>query len=403
MSRGPRGILAALLLLSFLGPGCQPEGSSDSPSLDVLADVLTSGSPADRRWAACQIAARAPRALGPRGRVVRRALISVLGRADDDPDVRVHAVLALGACARGDSEAVDALFAHQIDATPSVAAMATRAIGMLGLPRERADTMFLDPVPDAGGQEGRLEWVATHVAQPSEAPGELRVTFAWRLVRRLRPGQAAAPGGGAAGWIWVASPAAPLPGTSLTWRETLSVAQQEARRDGKLLLVASRQPGCGLCERLPREVAETLALQIQSMAVCYMLDARNPEAPAVWQMLRAYLPRARLMPLVGILSPDLQWITGFGGPPSVEKLRSALEQAQRLRPRPGPRRPTLDDWIRRHLASRDAPPFRAVGTDEAEFAPYVGQTWQLVAKLGRRGIGVSWTKAETGAAAPPPK
>ena len=57
-----------------------------------------------------------------------------------------------------------------------------------------------------------------------------------------------------------------------------------------------------------------------------------PEAPHIWQQLRANLANAGLMPLVGVFTPDLRYLTGFGGPADNAQLMNALATARRLYP-----------------------------------------------------------------------
>ena len=44
------------------------------------------------------------------------------------------------------------------------------------------------------------------------------------------------------------------------------------------------------------------------------------------------------MPLVGIFTPDLRYLTGFGGPADINQLMNALGTARRLYPARAPAR-----------------------------------------------------------------
>lgn len=117
------------------------------------------------------------------------------------------------------------------------------------------------------------------------------------------------------------------------WHTRIADAQEQARRENKLILVGSTKPGCSLCVKFKTRVVPQASAQVTPVAVGYMLDlALTPEAPHIWQQLKANLPRANLMPLVGIFTPDLRYLTGFSGPADTGQLLSALATARRLYP-----------------------------------------------------------------------
>jgi hypothetical protein len=127
------------------------------------------------------------------------------------------------------------------------------------------------------------------------------------------------------------------------WHTRLADAQAQARQEGKLILVGSTKPSCGLCDKFKEDVLPQAQVEARQITVGYLVDAMNPEAPQIWQMLKDNLPQARLMPLIGIVTPDLRWVTGFSGPTDVNMLHSALATARRNLPAaaPAPQVPLL--------------------------------------------------------------
>ena len=126
------------------------------------------------------------------------------------------------------------------------------------------------------------------------------------------------------------------PAGNFTWHSRIADAQAQARRENKLILVGSTQPGCSLCDKFKNRVVPQAGSRVSSVAVGYMVHAPKggvrPEAPYLWQQLRANLPNAGLMPLVGIFTPDLRYLTGFGGPADNSQLMNAIATARRLYP-----------------------------------------------------------------------
>lgn len=117
-------------------------------------------------------------------------------------------------------------------------------------------------------------------------------------------------------------------GGAFPWYSSFQQAAAHARREGKVILVGSTQPGCSLCVKFKDQIVPSAGSSVSSVAVGYLAQPKsNPNDP-VWQLLRRNLPRERMMPLVGVVSPDMQWLSGFGGPPDRQKLMSALATAR---------------------------------------------------------------------------
>lgn len=118
----------------------------------------------------------------------------------------------------------------------------------------------------------------------------------------------------------------------LAWYRSFAEARSAARAQGKLILVASTRPGCGLCEAFRSQTAPACRDGLERVAVGYLYDITRPEDGSVDRTLRAHLPGARLMPLVGFVTPDLGWVHGFWGQRSVAEFQGDVALVARTRP-----------------------------------------------------------------------
>lgn len=176
------------------------------------------------------------------------------------------------------------------------------------------------------------------VAQPVAAPAPYRASPSGAASAAVAP----SPGGGArvtgpapsyaGGGSYAAAPRAPAATGSLNWLHRIAEAQAAARASGKLILVGSTKPGCSLCDKFAHTTAPQCWGRLGQVAVPYMYDITRPEDARVDGTLRANLRGAALMPLVGFLTPDLQWVHGFSGPRSVEEFLGDIESARRIYP-----------------------------------------------------------------------
>jgi hypothetical protein len=112
------------------------------------------------------------------------------------------------------------------------------------------------------------------------------------------------------------------------WHTTLAAAQAEARAHGKLILAEASHPGCGLCEKFKTRTVPANEALASSVAVGYFFDLTAPEDRRVASLLRANLKKADLMPLVGFLTPDLQWVHGFWGQDAVSNFPAQVAVAR---------------------------------------------------------------------------
>ncbi|MDA1194263.1 MAG: hypothetical protein O2894_03690, partial [Planctomycetota bacterium] len=125
---------------------------------------------------------------------------------------------------------------------------------------------------------------------------------------------------------------APAAGGPIRWHTTLADAQNEARASGKLILVMSTKPRCGLCDKFKTQIAPATAGELSRVAVGYIYDITRPEVRDVDRLLRANLRGADLMPLVGFVTADMQWVHGFWGQRSVQQFRGDIARATSIHP-----------------------------------------------------------------------
>ena len=164
------------------------------------------------------------------------------------------------------------------------------------------------------------------VASPKPSPAPYRASPS----AATQPAPYQAPPSGTGGGAPTAY--APHAGGAIKWHSRIADAQAEARAQGKLILVGSTKPDCGLCDKFAHTTAPQCWSRLSQVAVPYMYDILHPEAPRVDQTLRANLKGCALMPLVGFLTPDLNWVHGFWGPRSVTEFMGDIESARRIYP-----------------------------------------------------------------------
>ena len=94
--------------------------------------------------------------------------------------------------------------------------------------------------------------------------------------RSRRPPRAAQPA-----YVRPAPQPAPryAPAGAFTWHTRIGDAQAQARREGKLILVGSTKPGCGLCEKFKNQVVPQAGSRVSSVAVGYMVQTKGGSRP----------------------------------------------------------------------------------------------------------------------------
>ena len=117
------------------------------------------------------------------------------------------------------------------------------------------------------------------------------------------------------------------------WHTSFAAAQEDARSQGKLILVVASNPGCHLCEEFRTSVVPARMREVASIAVGYAYMANTPERPDLHRFIYGSLPGAQLMPLVGFLDADMGWVHGFWGRRTPAQLSGDVAQVRGFAPR----------------------------------------------------------------------
>jgi hypothetical protein len=144
----------------------------------------------------------------------------------------------------------------------------------------------------------------------------------------------------------VAAPARPHPhfddrGT-LAWYRTLEEACQAARASGKLVFIDYGRLACGNCRRLAQTVLPHPAVRdrLGSLVVGLASDCDRAD-PRVETIFARGLGSPMMLPFVGIVTPDLRWVTGWSGGIDANSIGPHLALAERALGRSGPVAPPL--------------------------------------------------------------
>lgn len=121
-------------------------------------------------------------------------------------------------------------------------------------------------------------------------------------------------------------------GGTLSWSTDLASAQAAARESGRLILVEYGRRQCCTCKTLVQKVlpSDSLRRRVQGLCVGLAADCDEPE-PKVAAIFCANLPGAFLLPFVAVLSPDLEWVTGWSGGKSAEEVGMHLDRGEAFR------------------------------------------------------------------------
>lgn len=101
---------------------------------------------------------------------------------------------------------------------------------------------------------------------------------------------------------------------TLSWYTSLAEAQSVARETGRLIFIDSGRLECGNCRKLIGSILpqEPIRSRIGAIAIGLSDDCDNPD-PAVAAILEANVPGAAVLPIVGFVTPELRWVTGWSG------------------------------------------------------------------------------------------
>jgi hypothetical protein len=98
------------------------------------------------------------------------------------------------------------------------------------------------------------------------------------------------------------------------WYRSLDEAQAVARRTGKLIFIDSGRLRCGNCRTLIGDVLPSPRVRDRMSRIAIGLsDEIDRPDPRVMQILESGIPNAQMLPLVGFVTPELRWVTGWSG------------------------------------------------------------------------------------------
>lgn len=124
---------------------------------------------------------------------------------------------------------------------------------------------------------------------------------------------------------------------TLAWYGDLERAKEAGREQGKLLFIEYGRRACCNCRTLVSRVLPAPAVKSRLSAACVGLaaDCDEPD-PRVESIFRRAMPDASLLPFVAVVSPDLEYVTGWQGAMDVAgcaaelgKIETWREQATR--------------------------------------------------------------------------
>ena len=114
---------------------------------------------------------------------------------------------------------------------------------------------------------------------------------------------------------------------TLAWYCDLAAAQEAGRASGKLVFIEYGRRACCNCRTLVSRVLPAPAVKSRLSARCVGLaaDCDEPD-PRVEAVFRRAMPDASLLPFVAVVSPDLDYVTGWQG--AMDVAACSLEVAR---------------------------------------------------------------------------
>src|SRR5262245_59457218 len=133
---------------------------------------------------------------------------------------------------------------------------------------------------------------------------------------------------------------------TLSWSTTLDAAVSAARASDRLVFIEYGRRECGNCRTLVQYILPATGVRnrVAAAGVGLAADGDDPD-PRVEAIFARGLGNARMLPFVGIVTPELQWITGWAGSVGADEVLLHLSTAESAR---ACRRPAL--------AARTSPP-----------------------------------------------
>jgi len=102
---------------------------------------------------------------------------------------------------------------------------------------------------------------------------------------------------------------------TLTWYTNLDEAQAAARATGKLIIIESGRLRCPNCKSFVENVLTSpyVRRRIESIAIGLAIDCDTNSDMRVENLLNSGIPDPTMLPLVGVVTPELRWVTGWSG------------------------------------------------------------------------------------------
>lgn len=119
---------------------------------------------------------------------------------------------------------------------------------------------------------------------------------------------------------------------TLAWFVDLGSAQESARAAGKLVFIEYGRKACCNCKTLVARVLPAPAVRSRIADACIGLaaDCDDPD-PRVEAVFRREMPDASLLPFVAVVSPDLEYVTGWQGSMDVDGCCGQLAKVEAWR------------------------------------------------------------------------
>jgi hypothetical protein len=116
---------------------------------------------------------------------------------------------------------------------------------------------------------------------------------------------------------------------TLAWFADVAAAQRGARESSRAIFVEFGRRACGNCRALVANVMPSpeVAPRLSAALVGLVAEADAPD-PRVAAVLYEHLAGATMLPFVGIVTPDLCWITGWSGAAGVAEVARAVGDAE---------------------------------------------------------------------------
>jgi hypothetical protein len=99
---------------------------------------------------------------------------------------------------------------------------------------------------------------------------------------------------------------------ALSWCTCLDKARAAAQASQRLIFVEYGRRECRNCRILVERILPNVKDRLSAACVGLAADCDEPD-PRVEAIFRAAMPDASMLPFVGVLTPDLRWVTGWQG------------------------------------------------------------------------------------------